>query len=54
MSGAADYYRDLDDEDPFVTKFRSFDPVGSDFSAALQTRLLDLSERQAIVGSGSE
>jgi len=47
MSGAADYYRDLDDDDPFMTKLRSFDPVGSDFSSALHARLLDLSERRA-------
>ena len=30
MSGAADYYRKFDDGDPFVSKHRSFDPVGSD------------------------
>lgn len=47
MSGAADYYRDLDDDDPFVSKHRSFDPVGSDFSAALYARLLDVSELRA-------
>ena len=47
MSGAADYYRDLDDDDPFVTKLRSFNPVGSDFSAALHARLPDLGERRA-------
>jgi len=47
MSGAADYYRDLDDDDPFVTKLRSFDPVGSDFSATLHARLLDVTELRA-------
>ena len=47
-SGAADYHRDLEDNDSFVTKFQSFDPAGSDFSAALQARLLDLSERRAV------
>lgn len=53
MSGAMDYYRDLDDDDPFATKLRCFDPVGSDFSAVLQTRLLDLSERGAVVATVS-
>lgn len=49
MSGAADYYRTLDDDDdPFVTKFRCIDPVGSDFSVALHARLLDLSEQRAV------
>ena len=52
MSGAADYYRDLDDDDPFANKFRSLDPVGSDFSATLQGRLLDLSERGAAATAG--
>ena len=47
MSGAADYYRDLDGDDPYAAKLRSFDPVGSDFPAALQARLLDLSEQRA-------
>lgn len=47
MSGAADYYRDLDDDDPFETKVQSLDPVGPDFSAALHARLLDLSEWRA-------
>ena len=52
MSGAADYYRDLDDDDPFVAKFRSMDPVGSDFPVALHARLLDLSEQRAATDSG--
>ena len=47
MSGAADYYRGLDDDDPFATKLRCFDPVGSDFSVALHARLLDLGEQRA-------
>lgn len=47
MSGAAGYYRKLDDDDPFVSKYRSLDPVGSDFSAVLYARLLDMSEQRA-------
>jgi len=47
MSGAAEYYRDLDDDNPLVTRFRSSDSVGSDFPAALHVRLLDLSEQRA-------
>jgi len=49
MSGTADHYRDLDDGNPFVTKVRSFDAVGSDFPVALHARLLDLSEQSAAV-----
>ena len=52
MSGVADYYCDLDDDDPFVTKLRGFDPVGSDFPAALHARLLDLSEQRGATVSG--
>ena len=48
MSGAADYYRDLYDDDPFAIKLRTLDPVGSDFSAVLQARLIDLTERGAV------
>ena len=46
MSGATDYYRELEDDDPYVAKFRSMDPVGSDFPVALHARLLDLSEQK--------
>ena len=48
MSGAADYYRDMYDDDPFVGRLRTYDPVGSDFSVVLHARLLDLSERGAV------
>ena len=27
MAGAADYYRKLEDADPYVARFRSMDPV---------------------------
>jgi hypothetical protein len=47
MAGAIDYYQELEDDDPFVAKFRSMDPVGSDFPVALHARLLDLSEQRA-------
>jgi len=40
-------HRNLEGDDPFVTKLRSSDPVGSDFSSALHGYLLDLSERRA-------
>lgn len=54
MSGAADYYRVLDFDDPPVTKPPSLDRVGSDFSSVLHARLLDLTERGAVVAvSGS-
>ena len=48
MPGAADYYRDLYDDDSFAIKLRTLDPVGSDFSAVLQARLIDLTERGAV------
>ena len=49
MAGAAGYHHYLeDDDDPHATKFRCFDPVESDFPAALHTRLLDLSEQRAV------
>ena len=47
MAGAVDYYRELEDDDPYVTKLRSMDPVGSDFPVALHARLLDLSEQES-------
>ena len=46
MSGATDYYCELEDDDPFVAKFRSKDLVGSNFPVALHARLLDLSEQK--------
>ena len=51
MSGAVGRYRDLDHDDPFVTKVQSFDPVGFDFPAALHTRLVDSSGHRAAVTS---
>ena len=45
MSGAAEYHRDMYDEDSLAARAPSLDPVGSDFSDVLHTRLLDLSER---------
>ena len=36
VPGAANHCRDLVDDDPFMTKLRNFDPVGSNFLDALR------------------
>lgn len=54
MSGATDYYRYLENNDPLVTKEQCSDPVESDFSVVLYARLLDVSERRAVLGTVSE
>ncbi|KAK0465393.1 uncharacterized protein EV420DRAFT_1637530 [Desarmillaria tabescens] len=44
MSGAAEYLNFVEDDDPFKSKIRSYDPVGSDFGDVLAARLYDVSE----------
>ncbi|KAG7440318.1 uncharacterized protein BT62DRAFT_1050811 [Guyanagaster necrorhizus] len=53
MSGAVEYLNCLGDDDPFKSKVRSYDPVGSDFGDVLAARLYEVSEIRSAASVGA-
>ncbi|KAG7440302.1 uncharacterized protein BT62DRAFT_910813 [Guyanagaster necrorhizus] len=53
MSGAVEYLNCLGDDDPFKSKVRSYDPVGSDFGDVLAAQLYEVSEIRLAASVGA-